>query len=163
MFNTAYIFYWNSYYSISHLLAILHTEYGIRGTALKWFESFLKGRRQAVTINNTKSDYHDNPFGVPQGSVLGPVLFNIYVRGMIPFLESKGFNVHGYADDHQAFKAFRIQFQFEAIKNGLPTFLSEVNSWVQKFFLKLNASKSQVIVFTPDSESLMLLVHTLSP
>ena len=143
------------------LLAILHTEYGIRGTALKWFESFLKGRRQAVTINNTKSDYQDNPFGVPQGSVLGPVLFNIYVRGMIPFLESKGFNVHGYADDHQAFKAFRIQFQFEAIRNGLPKFLGEVNSWVQKFFLKLNATKSQVIVFTPDSQSSKLLVQRL--
>ena len=144
------------------LLAILHTECGIRGTALKWFESFLKGRRQAVSINNTKSNYRDNPFGIPQGSVLGPPLFNTYVRSMIPFLLSKGFTVHGYADDHQALKAFRIQFQFEAIKNGLPKFLSEVNSWVQKFFLKLNASKSQVIVFTPDSQSSKLLVQRLS-
>ena len=81
---------------------------------------------------------------------------------MIPFLLSKGFTVHGYADDHQALKAFRIQFQFEAIKNGLPKFLSEVNSWVQKFFLKLNASKSQVIVFTPDSQSSKILVQRLS-
>ena len=141
------------------LLDILFREIGLRGSVLKWFESFLKGRQQAITINGTKSGYRSNQFGVPQGSVLGPVLFNIYVRSLIAFLESHGFSIHGYADDHQIFKAFRIEFQFDALRSSLPKCLELVASWMKKFFLKLNATKSQVIVFTPDSQSSKLLVQ----
>ena len=67
--------------------------------------------------------------------------------------------MHGYADDHQAVKSFRIEFQFSAIKNGIPKCLDLVSSWMEKYFLKLNASKSQVIVFLPDSQSSKLLVQ----
>ena len=141
------------------LLDILHREIGLRGTVLRWFESFLKGRHQAITINGTKSDYRENPFGVPQGSVLGPVLFNIYVRSLISHLESHGYSIHGYADDHQIFKGFRIEFQFDSLRNSLPKCLDLVASWMNKFFLKLNASKSQVIVFTPEPQSDKLLVQ----
>ena len=141
------------------LIDILYNEIGLRDDVLKWFDSFIRGRRQAVSINGTKSVYCDNPFGVAQGSVLGPKLFNIYVRGLIRFLESHGYSVHGYADDHQALKSFRIEFQFSAIKNGIPKCLDLVSSWMEKYFLKLNASKSQVIVFLPDSQSSKLLVQ----
>lgn len=141
------------------LLDILYREIGLRDTVLKWFTSFLKGRRQAISINGSKSSYLDNPFGVPQGSVLGPPLFNIYVRTLIPYLMRNGISVHGYADDHQAFKSFRIQFQFETIRNSLPKCLHMVTSWMQKYFLKLNAGKSQVVVFTPSSQSSKLLVQ----
>ena len=135
------------------LLDILFREIGLRDTVLKWFTSFLKGRRQAITINGTKSEYRNNQFGVPQGSVLGPVLFNIYVRSFIQFLESHGFSIHGYADDHQVFKSFKIEFQFATIRHCLPKCLNLISLWMQKFFLKLNASKSQVVVFTPNSQS----------
>ena len=120
------------------LLEILFKEIGIRDTALQWFRSFLKGRRQAIIINGTKSGYRDNAFGVPQGSVLGPVLFNIYVRGLIRYLEGFGFTIHGYADDHQVLKSFRIEFQFATIKHSLPKCLELVSLWMKKFFLKLN-------------------------
>ena len=141
------------------LLDILHIEIGLSGTVLKWFESFLKGRQQAVSVNGSKSDYLDNKFGVPQGSVLGPVLFNIYVRSLISYLEKHGFSVHGYADDHQILKAFRIEFQFATLRHSLPKCLDLVASWMRKYFLKLNAGKSQVIVFTPESQSKELLVQ----
>lgn len=141
------------------LLDILFKEIGLRDTVLKWFSSFLKGRRQAITINGVRSDYRDNQFGVPQGSVLGPVLFNIYVRSFIQFLESNGFSVHGYADDHQVFKSFRIEFQFSTIRSCLPKCLELVSMWMKKFFLKLNASKSQVVIFSPNSQSSSFVIQ----
>ena len=141
------------------LLDILYRDIGLRDAVLKWFASFLKGRRQSIIINGVKSESRENRFGVPQGSVLGPVLFNIYVRGLIGYLESHGFSIHGYADDHQVFKSFRIEFQFSTIRDCLPKCLELVSSWMQKFFLKLNASKSQVVVFTPASQSSDLLVQ----
>ena len=61
------------------LLAILEKDIGITGTALKWFESFLKGRTQRVKINDSYSDVMELLFGLAQGSVLGPPLFKIYI------------------------------------------------------------------------------------
>ena len=63
------------------MIQILHDEIGVRGVALDWFRSFLQGRTQHVKIDNAYSEVLDILFGTPQGSVLGPKLFSIYVRG----------------------------------------------------------------------------------
>ena len=64
------------------LLHILRREIGIDGTALNWFASFLQGRCQKVRVEGFESTEIIIKFGVPQGSVLGPVLFNIYIRSL---------------------------------------------------------------------------------
>ena len=64
------------------LLHILCKDIGISSNTLKWFKSFLSGRCQKVSINGTESSEIIIKFGVSQGSVLGPVLFNIYIRSL---------------------------------------------------------------------------------
>jgi hypothetical protein len=131
------------------LLDILFYEIGIHGDALNWFKSYLFNRRQTVMINGKSSDQLKTAYGVPQGSVLGPVLFNIYVRNFIRILNDAGFGAHGYADDHQVSKIFSIDFQFEAIQHSIPRCLDIIAHWMKASFLKLNSSKSQVIIFAP--------------
>ena len=133
------------------LLEILFHEIGLRGVALRWFHSYLLHRRQAVNIKGQISDFLDIPFGVPQGSVLGPTLFNIYVRNFIRVLQELGFSVHGYADDHQVYKVFSIEFQYEAIRYSIPRCLDIIAQWMKASFLKLNSTKSQVIIFAPSN------------
>ena len=68
------------------LLHILEFDIGIKDIALAWFKSFLIDRTQTVMINSSFSDTINFSFGVPQGSVLGPILFSVYIRGLyIPF------------------------------------------------------------------------------
>ena len=131
------------------LLSILFNEIGLRGVVLRWFTSYLLHRRQAVNIKGQISDFLDILYGVPQGSVLGPILFNIYVRNFINILNEAGFTAHGYADDHQIFKFFSIEFQYESICFSIPRCLEIIAHWMKASFLKLNSSKSQIIIFTP--------------
>jgi hypothetical protein len=64
-------------------------------------------------------------------------------------LEQAGFIVHGYADDHQVIYKFRIEFQYDAICHSLPKGLRLISQWMDSHFLKLNAGKSQLLIFTP--------------
>ena len=131
------------------MMVSLKQDIGVDGMVYKWFSSFLSNRSQRTSVSGTNSDSRDMPYGVPQGSVLGPILFNIYVRNFIDLLESAGFKVHGYADDHQVFYKFRIEFQFHAIATLLPRALNIISQWMSSRFLKLNAGKSQLLIFSP--------------
>ena len=104
---------------------------------------------QSTSVKGSRSNSSHMKYGVPQGSVLGPVLFNIYIRNFIQLLRKAGFVVHGYADDHQALTGFRIEFQFHTLAYSLPRCLNLITDWMTSHFLKLNAGKSNLLIFSP--------------
>ena len=72
-----------------------------RGTALRWFESYLTYRTKFVLCEGSESKHYKLRFGVPQGSVLGPLLFAIYILPLGDVIHSFGISFHCYADDTQ--------------------------------------------------------------
>jgi hypothetical protein len=126
---------------LSTLLSI-----GIQGTALQWLTSYVQGRTQTVTVRGARSDPQPLTKGVPQGSVLGPVLFSIYTRSLGTLLRSQGVQFHMYADDTQIYLPTALDDLDNAIQR-LENCLVAVQQWMSAHCLKLNPSKTDFIVF----------------
>ena len=133
------------------LLEILEKEIGIRGTALKWFESFITNRTQKVKIGETFSDVVELLFGVPQGSVLGPILFKIYIRSLYKYVKPTKFEIEGFADDHQLYKQFLVSMQRQALGESINDCLKHLAVWMNTHFLRLNQTKTKILVIAPPS------------
>ena len=135
---------------VNKLLDILFVEIGIRSLALKWFKSFLIDRTCKVKIGNSYSEEVILEFGVPQGSVLGPILFNIYIRSFYRYVnQNSSFTSHGFADDHQLYCSFSAHNQVFMLGPNIIDLLTKVKHWMNTFFVKLNESKTNIIVFAP--------------
>lgn len=134
---------------IDKLLHILENDIGIRGTALIWFKSFLVGRTQRVKIEDVLSEFLQVLFGVPQGTVLGPVLFNIYASSLSLVIKNCAFDTCGYADDNSAYKSFALTFQYNVITKNLSDLVNQINEWMNLYFLKMNPDKTEIIMFLP--------------
>jgi retron-type reverse transcriptase len=85
------------------LLKRLHDIAGVEGSALKWMRSYLTGRFQKVIIEDCESKSVPLQVGVPQGSVLGPLLFLAYILPLRHLIRKFGVSYHGYADDTQLY------------------------------------------------------------
>ena len=96
-----------AFYTIDHeiLLSRLQTVFGICSTALQWFQSYLLDRNQCVVVNNSASSSSPVMFGVPQGSVLGPVLFVLYTTPLSDIIANHSVNHQLFADDTQLQKS----------------------------------------------------------
>jgi len=119
-------------------------QYGIRGIVNSWFSSYLKGRFQTTEIENIVSDRQEMLCGVPQGSVLGPLLFLIYVNDICN--SSKILNFFLFADDTNLLYSDRNLMRLESILNDE---LDNVSDWLIANKLTLNLKKSNFVIFHP--------------
>ena len=83
------------------LLEILHNDIGVRGMALQWFDAFPRNQAQNVMIGDEFSSEVNLDYGVAQGSILGPELFNVYIKPFPFELKVLSVSVEGYANDNQ--------------------------------------------------------------
>lgn len=130
------------------LLHVLHDEFGISGTALSWLESYLRDRSFLVRIGSECSDRRPLRQGVPQGSVLGPILFNCFMSNLMRELRRLDVEVHSYADDTQIWIAFdpRSPSAESIARVKLTAALDFTVAWMKRRRLKLNCDKT---VFLP--------------
>ena len=130
------------------LLQLLECQMGVSGTALAWFQSYLSSRKQCVCVEGTMSEERALNYGVPQGSVLGPILFTTYTQPLHVVLNEIDF--HLYADDSRMYLSFHPN-SADSTNTAITTIgqcFCKVKAWMTSRFLKLNDSKTEVLVIT---------------
>ena len=135
---------------VDHQILIdrLTSMFCISGCALTLIRSYLTGRSHRVKIGESKSDPVSLHYGVPQGSVLGPILFTLYTHPLGHIFKAHGLMYHLYADDSQLYLSFipitlcAQSMCLETIKNCI----EDVRRWVTLNMLKLNDNKTELII-----------------
>jgi hypothetical protein len=136
--------------TVDHEILIKKMEYyGIRGVANNWFTSYLRDRMQTVTINNTTSSEKNISCGVPQGSILGPLLFILYINDFHQC--SEFFDFHLFADDANLFSRHK---NINILQSHINSELDKVNMWLCANKLSLNVGKSNFVLFHPPQRNI---------
>jgi hypothetical protein len=130
--------------TISHDILIKKMEnMGIRGVAQLWFKSYLSDRKQFMEFSNTKSSFENIKCGVPQGSILGPILFLIYINDI---KNSSKLSILCFADDTTV--SYSSQ-NIPDLHNVMHAELERLNQWFRANKLCLNTQKTKYIIFRP--------------
>ena len=126
--------------------------FGICGTALQWFNEYITNRTQRIIIGSTRSWPIQLRFGVPQGSVLGPVLFTLYTAELSAIISQNSVDHHLYADDTQLYRTISIESR-QATLDVIETCTTDIKNWMTLNKLKLNEDKTELIVFTKNKSN----------
>ena len=135
--------------TVDHTILVhrLHTDLGFTDAVLQWFSSYLSDRTHYVSLSNHCSAFATVHSGVPQGSVLGPILFTIYIEPLTTIIDSYSIIHHSFADD--------LQLQMSAPTDGISELLhsrqscmSDFKAWATANMPNLNANKKEHMLVT---------------
>lgn len=130
-----------------YLLKRLQNVYQLKGIIIEWIRSYLSGRSFKVSVNGSYSDEATLEIGVPQGSILGPLLFILYTKGLQSLAQRYNFSIHLYADDTQ------IYFELNPITGCTRNFhdlekcFKDIKEWMTVNYLKMNDDKTNMMEF----------------
>ena len=135
--------------TIAHSILVhrLHTDFGFTDTVLQWFSSYLTDRTHYVSLCNHCSDFAPVHSGVPQGSVLGPMLFTMYIKPLSAIIDSHSITHHSFADDLQLLMSAPPD-RISELLQSIQSCTSDVKAWATANMLKLNDNKTELMLVT---------------
>ena len=142
---------------LNHNLLIAKLEaYGFGNSALRFVYNYLKERKQKTKLNGSYSTWRELRFGVPQGSILGPLLFNIFINDMFYFIKET--KIANYADDNTI---YTVEGNKEDLLETLENETSVILNWFRVNEMKSNDDKCHLIVCNQDYVSITLGKETI--
>ena len=148
--------------TVDHSILLSRLEHcaGIKGTVLSWFKSYLSGRSFSVRMGECSSSVAPLTSGVPQGSVLGPLLFSFYMLPLGSIFRKHDIPFHCFADDMQVHLPIKMSSKYSL--QALLDCMRDIKTWLDLNFLKLNENKTEVVLFgRPDL--VQVLASSLGP
>ena len=129
--------------TIDHPILVhrLHTDFGFTDTVLQWFSSYLTDRTHYLSLSNDCSAFAPVHSGVPQGSVLGPILFTMYINPLSAIIDSHSIIHHSFADDLQLQMSAPPDRIYELL-HSMQSCISDVKAWATANMPKLNDNKT---------------------
>ena len=136
--------------TVTHSILFDRMEYelGIKGTALMWLKSYFSGRTTSISINGAQSANCTLDYGLPQGSIVGPLSFTVYTIPIGRIIQKHGLSYHLYADDVQLYISFdpSSNLSIDSALSKLTKCISDIQSWMTCNMLKLNNDKTEFFV-----------------
>jgi hypothetical protein len=130
------------------LVSTVQNYFGIQGKALEWISSYISNRSFQVKVGPSLSKHFNLMYGVPQGSVLGPLFYTMYTSPLAEIISSFGVQFHFYADDTQIWLPvnFDNPISLKTAQRTLELCVESISSWMSNMKLKLNAEKTELLV-----------------
>ena len=136
-------------HTIDHPILVhrLRTDFGFTDAVLQWFSSYLTDRTHYVSLSNHCSAFATVHSGVPQGSVLGPMLFTMYIKPLSAIIDSHSIIHHSFADDLQLSMSPPSD-RISELLHSMQSCISDVKAWASAKMLKLNDNKTELMLVT---------------
>ena len=128
---------------------------GLGGSAIKWLREYHTHRTQTTVINSARSKPRSLDFGAPQGSIMGPEDYKVYTLPVGEITRKHDLIFHGYADDSDNYISFKLdqKSHFENAVSKVTQCTTDIKAWMTKNKLKLNDTKTEVLVIVPPNSS----------
>ena len=135
--------------TIDHPILVhrLHTDHGFTDVILQWFSSYLTDRTHYMSLSSHCSAFTHVHSGVPQGSVLGPILFTMYIKPLSAIIDSHSIIHHSFADDLQLQMSAPPDIISELL-HSMQSCICDIKAWATANMLKLNDNKTELMLVT---------------